>query len=433
MKNLIRNTKAMTGKAAAILFTVIIVVSAFVGMYGYNQGWFTAPSGGAQPGDWWPSGTTAPTQAPSGGGLQAAIRLEVVNSVSGAGVTTSTTTVDAVAAEGGLFNFISGPKDTKAQSANPQAMNTEWMQGTELIIMADCTGNPTNGLDYYPAMYYVKLEAGQHVYELDIDSLELVSASPYKYRINTANAKMLSNTVNPTVVSNVNYWNLGKIMMYPRQAAADVDLFLTYNSVLLSTVADASTWDDDTTDMTANATLASDLETLQFQMVGGNADLGWGKHFLVVNQQGKVVEYGAVMVMTTQMTGIAIPTGWNALTMSTLYAEKGFYKVLNPDVADSDVSGTMFPAKGNKASWNVNIKIDATAAAASTAYLFKFWIEDCQLLDNVPFVGTSTSVPTAYGFVTDYGVGAVVHNTALTVTSGAGETEQLCTYLTTAS
>jgi hypothetical protein len=433
LKSFIRNKRALTGQLAAIIIVIALIVSAFA--YLGLTGQLTPGTTPAQPNNWgWGATVTpAPTQSSTGVGLQAAVRLEVVNSVTQAGVTTSTTTVDAVAAVGGVFNFLSGPMDTKAQAANPQAMNTEWLEGTELILMADCTGNPTNGLDFYPAMYYVKLQAGQHVYELDVDSFQLVSTSPYSYSINTANAKMLPNVVKPTVVSNVNYWNIGKLAMYPRQAIADMDIYLMYNGAELSKCTDGSTWDDDTTDMDANATLASDTETLSFQMVGANADLGWGKHFVVINQQGKVEEYGAVMVMTTAMTGMAVPTGWNSITMGTLYAEKGFYKVMNPDVPDADVTGVLFPTKGNKASWTVNIHIDATAATASTAYLCKFWIEDCQLLSNVPVVGTSTGVPSAYGFVTAYGVGAVNHNTALTVSSGAGETEQLCTYLTTAS
>jgi hypothetical protein len=160
--------------------------------------------------------------------------------------------------------------------------------------------------------------------------------------------------------------------------------------------------------------------------------MGWGKHFFVVMQNGAIEEYGAVMVVSTAMTAIAVPDGWNSITMSTLYAEKAFYKVLDCDHFDSDVSGTMFPVKGFKPSWAVNIDIDATSAASSTKFLFKFWIEDCQRLSIVGTTGTTTSMPTAYGFTTSYGVGAVVHATALTVTSGAGETEQLSTYCTTA-
>jgi hypothetical protein len=109
------------------------------------------------------------------------------------------------------------------------------------------------------------------------------------------------------------------------------------------------------------------------------------------------------------------------ITASTLYAEKGWLKEISP----------AFPAKGNKAGWAVKIPINSQAATASTAYKVSVWLNDCQNLDNVATVGTSTSYPTAYGFVTAYGVGAVVPNTALTFSSGAGATMQLMAYLTT--
>jgi hypothetical protein len=162
-------------------------------------------------------------------------------------------------------------------------------------------------------------------------------------------------------------------------------------------------------------------------MVGANANVGWGKEFYVISSNGKVQRYGAVIVITTAMTGIGndklTGDGWQPITASNLYAEKGFFKVLEP----------AFPAKGQKPGWSVDIPIDCAAATAATAYKFSVWLNDCQNLDNVASVGTSTSYPTAYGFVTAYGVGAVVQNTALTFSSGAGATMQLMAYITTPS
>jgi hypothetical protein len=356
-----------------------------------------------------------------------ALYLEVINAVTGTGVTTSTTTVDVVAATNGVFNLISGTFDTKAQAANPQGMNTIWNEGTELIIMPDCTGNPSNGLDYYPAMYYVKLGNGATIYELDsANCFELVSSSPATYRINTNAATPLSQAVAKYTSSNVYYWNLGKLAMYPRQAAADFDMYLSYNGADLASVTDASTWVDTDAEITANATLSDDNEEVTFTMVGGNANLGWGRRFFVVNQNGFIEEYGAVIMFTTNMVGIGKPSGWNTITMSTLYAERGFWKDI------SNLAGSM-PAKGNTAKWSVNLPIDANSATASTAYLFKVYVNDCQKLSQISEVGTSTSVPSAYGFVTSYGVGAVLQNLAMTTSSGAGATEMLRVYLTTAS
>lgn len=353
--------------------------------------------------------------------------LEVTDFVQGSGVTTSTTTVDVVAATNGVFNFISGTSDTKAQSSNPQGMNTVWREGTELIIMPDCTGNPSNGLDYYPSMYYVKLADGAKIYELTSKQcFELVSTNPPTYRINTDHATQLANTVSKYTSSNVFYWNIGKLAMYPRQAAADFDMYLSYNGADLASVTDASTWVDTDGEITANATLSDDQEAITFTMVGGNNNLGWGRRFFAVEQDGYIAEYGATILFTTSMTGIGKPSGWNTITMSTLYAEKGFWK----DV--SNMAGT-FPSKGNSPKWSVDIPIDARAATASTEYLFKVYVNDCQKLSQISEVGTSTAVPSAYGFVTSYGVGAVLQNRALTLSSGAGSTEMLRVYLTTAA
>jgi hypothetical protein len=282
-------------------------------------------------------------------------------------------------------------------------------------------------------MYYMQLYQGAPIYELT--DIRCFSGSAGGYSINVDYATRLSQTVQQYENSNVKYWNIGDLSMYPRAAAADVDIYLTYGGTTCASVTDASTWVDTAAEITANATLASDLETVQFKMIGANNNVGWGKHFFVVNAQGIIEEYGAVIVCTTAMTGIKIPAGWNTITMSTLYAEKGFYKVLDADgiAGDIDVSGAMMPAKGSKPSWTVDVDIDATSATASTAYKFSFWIEDCQKLNDVASVGTSTGVPSAYGFVTSYGVGAVVHNTALTLSSGAGATQQLEVYLTTAA
>lgn len=428
MKNVLKNRKAMSTMAGVLIAIIFLSCFGAAMVYVFRDEIFggspqPSPSQSANP---WP--TFQPSSGDIGPTYSGILYLEVVDSVLGTGVTTSTTTVDVCAAEGGVFDFISGPKDTKAQSANPQAMNTIWAEGTELIIMPDCTGNPTSGLDYYPAMYYVKLYQGASVYQLDNKNcFVLADTDPYRYTINLASATQLSQKVQKYQASNVYYWNVGKLHMYPRQQANSFDQYLTYNGATLASVTDASTWVDTAAEITANATLASTNEHVTFQMVGALANVGWGKHFYVVGSNGKIHEYGSVIIVTTAMTAISASKfadeDWNSITASNLYAEKGYYKVLEPAM----------PTKGNKANWQVSIPVDSSAATASTAYKFSVWLNDCQNLGTVGEVGSSTSVPTAYGFVTSYGVGAVVANTALTFSSGAGATMQLESYLTTPS
>ena len=421
-----RKNSTISGPVAAVICVAILVVSAFAAV---GLGWIDVSGSDApSPGDWWSGQPTTPT-VPVTGTWSGPLYLSVVDSVTGVAFTTSTVTVDQVGAVNGVFNFISGPAKSVTQSANPQSAVRIWAEGDEIIVMPDCTGNPSNGLDYYPAMYYMKLYNGAPIYVLDnFNCFEVVSTSPYTYRINTAYATQLPQKVSTYEASNVKYWNIGDLALYPRQAAADVDIYLTHGGTTLASVTDASTWVDSAAEITANATLTSTTsDKLELKMVGANANLGWGKEFYVVSSVGKVQRYGAVVVMTTAMTGIGTDKltseGWTPMSISTLYAEKGFVKNIQPD----------FPTKGQKLGWSVDIPIDCSAAATATEYKFSIWINDCQNLDNVPAVGTSTSVPTAYGFVTSYGVGAVVHNTALTLSSGAGATQQLEVYITTPS
>lgn len=432
-------TKSSQGIKPMTLIAAVLVIVLAASYFGYitlpsaNNNYPTYPSATSTP-------ASGATYVPAAGVAQpATVRCEVVDSVLGTGITTSTTTVDVVAAENGIFDFVNGPKDAKAQATNPQGMNTEWSEGTELIIMVDCTGNPSNGLDYYPSMYYVKLQSGSHLYEVDMDSFTQVSGAPsYTYRVNTANAVMLSNVVTQMQSSNVYYWSIGKLSLYPRQAAADFDTSLLYNAAVLSSVSDGSSWDDTDAEINANATLSSTSEQLTFQMVGGNANLGWGKHFLVVTSQGQLQEYGSVLIVQTAMTTIGVQkmadNGFMPINDGQLYAAKAFYKVLDSDAMDgSIVSGVMFPTKGTKANWQVSIPVDSSAAAAATAYLWKIWVIDCQNLANVPIGAVSTTMPTAYGFVTSYGVGAAVQATAPSASSGAYSGEVMRTYLTTPS
>jgi hypothetical protein len=422
----------MTKIGATILLVAILVTSAFVGLYGNAQGWFTPE--GAAPSAPWSQPAATPT-APSNqvvGAWSGPLYLSVVDKVGGASFTTSTVTIDQIAAVGGVFDFISGPSKAVTQSANPQSEVRIWNQGDEIIVMPDCTGNPSNGLDYYPVVFYIKsLYQGADIWELNPDNgnqFIQIGTNPITYRVDTTTATKLPQKVSQYEASNIKYWNIGDLYLYPRQAAADFDMYLTHGGTTLASVTDASTWVDTAVEITANATLTSTTnDKIEFKMVGANANLGWGKSFYVFSSTGKVQRYGAVIVMTTAMTAIGSDAltgkGWIPMTTSQLYAEKGFYKELSP----------AFPAKGQKAGWSVEIPIDCASATAATAYKVSIWVVDCQNLDNVAALGTSTSVPTAYGFVTAYGVGEVLQNTAVTFSSGAGATMQLEAYLTTPS
>lgn len=355
----------------------------------------------------------------------AAIQLEVINSVLKSGVTTATTTVDVFNAVNGVFDFLS-QGDTKTQAANPQAMNTMWQEGSELIIRVGCTGNPTGGTAYYDGWYYVVLYEGNRVYAIDANDLAQVSGSPHYTYTMASNGRALGQEVTWTS-GTTNYWNIGKLPIYPRTDANTLDLFLQYNGADLASIADGSTYVDTDAEITANATLTSTDESLFLSWYADANDLGYGGHNLVVGQSGKIMEYKAYLIMSTAMTAIGTTklenNGWGKIEDSTLYAEKAFYTEFEPT----------FPTKGAKGRRTIEIPIDASGAATSTEFLFSFWLIDVTYEEDLRIGSTTTTCPTAYGGVTAYGVAAKIYATAYSTSSGAGTGEVLCVYVTTAA
>jgi hypothetical protein len=352
----------------------------------------------------------------------ATLQFSTYNFVTRTAVTTATTTADITKAVNGKFDLMTSA-DTLTVSSTPDQTAQYFSEGDEIIIRVDCTGNPTNGLDYYDGWYYVKIKEGNSIYFLTRD---MVSGTPGNYVVNTAGAQKTTSKVVYTS-GTTPYWDIGQLYLYPRQAVADFDIYLTYSGVDLASVTDGSTWVDTAAEITANATMADTDEDITFSMYAGNADLGWGWPTLVVTSTGELKEYEAVLIFSTAMTSIGtqdfLDEGWKAINDGTLYAEKAFYKVIGP----------YYPAKGAKSSFSVNIPINSAAAAASTAFLSKLWVIDLQNPDNVAIGSVSTSVPTAYGFVTAYGPGAMVQAKAYTTSSGAGSGNVLQVYITTPS
>lgn len=424
-KSFIRDTRAMT-KGSRKLLTVGILAVALVVSVMFATGNLTIPNsnttgGGGTP---WSPQTTNPTTPPSSGSWSGQLYLSVADIVSGNRFTTSAVTVNQIGADAnGVFNFIGTNKLSTTQSANPQAAGKIFSQGQAVIVVPTGTGNPTNGLDYYPDWYYMVLGEGNTVYRLD-------SASCFNwvgngYTINVAAATPTDERVYQYEASNVKYWNIGDLKIHPRAQAADNDLSIRYGGTVLASVTDASTWVDTDAEITANATLTGHSDqTVTFQYTAGNANNGFGQHFFTIDSAGKIHEYGSVLIISTGMN-IDAPDGWTAFRPLGLTTEYAYYKVLNGQ----------FPQNGMTKSWSEDITFDEHATAG-TAYKFSVWLMDCQELDGFATDGTSTSVPQGYGFIdstTDYGVGAVVHTVGFTTSSGASATPQLMAYLTTAS
>lgn len=416
MKNELKNEHIV------IALLIILIAAAYMGYINLSPRSASTVSQTFTPGT--PYQTAPQTQNPSAGTEpDAQLYFEVTDAIAYSDVA-STTYVDVCKAQIGVFNFLQ-LFDSKAQASNPQAMNSMIHDGAELIIHIGSTVTPSHGAGYYDGWYYLVVHVGNPIYQLDFQDFAVASSSPsYTYSISQTGIS------NDPVVGYVSwtsgttpYWNLGKLYIFPR-ISTDSTESISYQSTALASVSNGLTWVNISTTMpTANATLASTQESLTFSMYAAYANLGYGFPMFVVGSNGAIVDYQTYVVFTTNMLAVGTPAGWNSLTDTTLYAEKGFYKPVGP----------YFAPKGQKASLSLSIPIDSSNAAKATQYRFRFWIIDMQNPNSLPSGSMVTTIPTAYGFIYQYGIAACEQTYAYSTSSGSSATSQLAAYLTTPS
>lgn len=358
----------------------------------------------------------------------ALLEFSVYDILSGGAVTTSTTSFDVCQANAaGEFN-LKAQADTVTVASTPDYNPaTKFAQGTEIIMHVDCTGNPSGGLDYYDNMYYTKLIEGYPIYRL---TYEMFTGSPGAYKINIpANAETTGFTITYGVTSDTYYWNVGKLFIHPRASAANFDTKFSYQSTKLAEVTDGSTWIDTDAEITANATLSSTTTTAYFEVIMGAANIGYGSEVLTVDKDGEIGRLHAFLIMSTTMQNINFDpldsNDWIAISDSSLYNEKAFAYDITANM------GEQYGQKGVKDEWSIPIPI--WSQADNTEYLFKLWCIDMQKPESVAAGYTTTTVPTAYGFLTAYGPGAMLQASAYTTSSGAGSGRILQSYLTSPS
>lgn len=357
----------------------------------------------------------------------AQVQFQVRDFITKAAVTTATTTADFCRADSSaVFDFLA-QEDTLTVSSTPDQGAVFFGDGDQVIIVVDCTGNPTGGLDYYDGWFYCVLHEGNPIYYLTADMLQVVSTDPYTYKVNAAGAEETGYLVTFTS-GTTNYWDIGQLYLYPRSSADNFDISFTYRSVTLASVTaggTASNFVDADAEITANATLESTDETAYFEVYVGANNIGWGWDQFILTKDGELKVYKPVIIMSTAMTAIGTSElqnkGWVAINDNTLTAEKAFYKVLDAH----------FPTKGSKVDFKVEIPIDSSAASSSTEYLFKLWCIDINLPSNIAIGSCSSSVPSVWGFLTAYGPGDTIQSRAYSTSAGAGTNEILRAYFTT--
>jgi hypothetical protein len=432
-KKFIQDRRAMTKGGQKILAILLVGLFVVGGLFAYGQGYFT-PNSTPSNNDWWNNNQNPPaTTAPSGSVYSGPIYMSITDAVTGGRFTTATVQINQLAADSqGRFDAKSTAKLSLAQSANPQSESMIWTEGQKALVTVTCTGNPASGLDYYPVTYFMTFSQGAHIYALPYKAaLTEVSQTggSHQYDVNIGQAIDTGLTMQKITVSLATYWApSGDLSIWPREQASGVDISLSHGiSTTLASVTDASTWVDTGAEITANCTLTSAAsDKLVFGVQYGDASLGWGKHFISFDTAGKVQEYGAIVVISTTCTSMACPAGWEVLNRVGLTNEVAFYKVVEP----------AFPASGSTSSWTEDIPMNV--AADATQYVMRAWLLDAQNLNTVATLGTTTTAaPQMSGIyidsTTDLGIGAIVQNVAMTLSSGNSATPQLEAYFTTPS
>ena len=355
----------------------------------------------------------------------AKIQLSVHNAITDASISSSTTKVDITKVKNGEVDFLTKEETIDVSSGTTSALY--YAQGDTLILHVLSDVDPTGGTDYYDAWYYVTLIEGSPLYKLSPSCLTVTQTSPtYKYTLNVNAGESTGYTVAYTA-GTTPYWDIGVVKLYPRVSAANLDSYFKHEGTTLAKVTDGSSWVDTDGEITANGTMTTTNEDLVIELRAGATDVCYGLPMYTLSQTGQLVERRAVIIVSTSMTSIGTQDiydeGWKMIDKPDLTAELAFYKVLDP----------MIPLRGDKFAESITFPVDASAAAASTKYLFKVWILDFQVPSYVETGSTSTSIPTAYGFISEFGLDSIIYARALTVSSGAGDNEVLRAYLTTPS
>jgi hypothetical protein len=148
---------------------------------------------------------------------------------------------------------------------------------------------------------------------------------------------------------------------------------------------------------------------------------------ITLSSKGELEERKAFIIFATNCTSIGTQKlyddGWKQIADNTLTSEKAFYKVVDPQE----------PIKGDNFELYINVPLDTTAAATSTGFSANFWLIDMQKEANVAIGSVSTSVPTAYGFIGEFGIDALIYAKAYSTSSGASTGFAIYADFTTAS
>lgn len=372
-----------------------------------------------------PGGTPTTPTPPTVTREAAAIQFTVIDGISSSAITSTNTKVNIIkAGSDGVIDFLNSVVRTTSVDSDPEQTGATYAQGDTLILHVSCDVDATGGTDYYDSWFYVNLVEGSPIRKLTDGCLSQVQSSPtYKYKL-VSDGPATGSTVQYTS-GTTNYWGIGALPVTPRTSAANLDISASHGATSLSSVTDGSTWDT-TTSGSEDVDFTTTSESIWVKLDAGATNIAYGCPMYTLSSIGQFQRRDAFLLFSTNMTTIGVQKlkdkAWKVVQDSTLTSEKAFYYKLP----------ALVPLKGNDFEKDFEIPVDASAAGSSSGYYFKAWCLDFQLEDNVAIGSTSSSVPSAYGMIGEFGLDAIIFARAYSTSSGAGANQVLSWVINTA-
>lgn len=435
MKNLVKNTKALSKNMTYIILALIVLFAFSGGTVAIQQAIqdYTGEPTTIPPTGIAPSGEPLPEPEITYKSAVAkwSIRAALTQTDAAAGDTCYVGTL--VADSNGVFDTLKKRESTEFDAA-PDTSTRTYTTGDDIVIAVSSDDDAKTGAtENHPRWFYIKdLSEGAAIRSFDIyNPISAISQTPGSSTF-TVTESRLGDTVGTVkfVDDQTDYWDFGTFEVYEHAAKDYILAKITYAGATGSSVSNGATWIDTDAEITANFTLATHSEDLKFELNGETTNTAFGLPVLSVNEDGTIQQHNAVLIWGTDGTEVD-PTdltadGWQPINKAGL-DEVAYYYVIDPRTDGG------LPTMGDSFSISIPISLDTSALTASTEYEFEAWAIDWQLVSNVAIGATTTSLPSNNGFISDPGCDSVVLPLALTVSSNALATPQLMGHFTTAS
>jgi hypothetical protein len=402
-----------------------LLVIAVLLYYGVIPGF--EPGGGDGGTPWSPTPGDEEPEGPEHG--SAKLQWTLRDGIGGTALTAANEYVDTVVAKNGVFDFTEFFEQTD-NAASSENTDNAVSENDAIIMHASSDADlGSTGTDYYDMFYCIfDLKAGEDVYVWTPDLMEVdhIDGDHYYYKFKSG-AKAAAQKTGYTITwspGTTPYWAIGTLKVYPRAAGDDITFTSFYSGAALSTITDGSTWDTTTTGA-ADKALTSTDEVVTISLEADATNIAYGIPQYTLTKGGKIETRPTYLMMSTNMTAISVSAlaeeKWYVINDSGLTSEMGFYREITQ----------LIPTKGDSFSTTWALPVDSSAAASSSGFYFKLWLIDMQLPDNVKIGHPSTTIPTAHGFLHEFGLDAIIYARAFASSSGVAGNQVLSWVMST--